>query len=93
MPDWSFKIVRGVCSSVAKKPDPTAALQIARELQIQPQHFLYLGDTNTDMQTANSAGMYAVGALWGFRTAEELKENGAKELVEKPSDVLNLFGT
>jgi len=91
LPDWSFGIVRGVKPSVPKKPDPAAALDIARELQIPPRRFLYLGDTNTDMQTANSAGMYAVGALWGFRTAEELRANGAKTLVENPQDILKLL--
>ncbi len=91
LPDWSFRIVRGVKPSVNKKPDPTAALDIAHELQIPPCRFVYLGDTDTDMQTANSAGMYAAGALWGFRTAEELLANGAKTIVENPQDVLTFF--
>jgi phosphoglycolate phosphatase len=90
--DWSFQIVRGVKPSVPKKPDPSAALQIARELGIPADRFLYLGDTNTDMQTALAAGMYPVGALWGFRSAEELVESGARALVERPQDVLNLLG-
>ncbi len=91
LPDWSFVIVLGVKPSVPKKPDPAAALDIARQLQIPPCRFLYLGDTNTDMQTANSAGMYAIGALWGFRTAEELLASGAKTLVENPQDILKLL--
>lgn len=91
LPKWSFQIVRGVGPSTPKKPDPTAALQIADELQIHPHRFIYLGDTNTDMLTANSAGMYAVGALWGFRTEQELLASGAKALVEKPQDVLKLL--
>ena len=49
---------------------------------------LYLGDTNTDMQTATAAGMFPVGALWGFRTAHELTAAGAKVLVEHPTQVL-----
>lgn len=91
LPDWSFRIVRGAKPSMPKKPDPAAALDIARELHIPPCRFLYLGDSNIDMQTANSAGMYAAGALWGFRTAEELLANGAKTLIENPQDVLKLF--
>ena len=91
LPHWPFKIVRGAAPSVAPKPDPTAALDIAAELNIPPDDFLYLGDTNTDMQTAVSAGMYPVGALWGFRTADELLQNGAKTLVEKPTDILKLL--
>jgi phosphoglycolate phosphatase len=91
LPDWSFRIVRGAKPPMPKKPDPAATLQITRELQTPPHRFLYLGDTNTDMLTANAAGMYAVGALWGFRTAEELNASGAKTLVEKPQDVLKFF--
>ena len=93
LPQRSFKIIRGLKPSIPPKPDPTSALEIAGELEIQPCYILYLGDTDVDMQTANAAGMYAVGALWGFRTAEELRENGAKALVESPLQVLDLINS
>ena len=89
---WSFRIVRGANSSSPKKPDPAVAFEIADELGIPPKKILYLGDTNTDMQTANAAGMYAVGVLWGFRSEEELTANGAKTLVKRPSEVLTILG-
>jgi phosphoglycolate phosphatase len=88
---WSFEVVRGLKPPIPPKPDPTAALQIASELKIHPQRFLYLGDSGIDMQTANATGMHAAGALWGFRTAEELRANGAKVLVETPQAVLELL--
>jgi phosphoglycolate phosphatase len=50
-----------------------------------------LGDTNTDMRTAVAAGMYPVGALWGFRPAEELLAHGAEVLIERPIELMNLF--
>jgi phosphoglycolate phosphatase len=43
------------------------------------------------MQTANRAGMYPVGALWGFRTAEELKLNGARALAKTPREVISII--
>lgn len=89
--NWDFEIVEGAKPSVPKKPDPETALKIAKKLAIHPEDILYLGDTNTDMQTARAAGMYAVGVLWGFRDAKELLTNGAKALVEKPSDVLSIL--
>jgi phosphoglycolate phosphatase len=88
---WSFSIIRGEQPEIPRKPDPSVALEIARRLKIPPEKFIYLGDSNTDMQTADSAGMYAVGVLWGFRTAEELLTNGAKVLVKTPGDVLPLI--
>ena len=91
LPSWKFEVVRGLTENAAPKPDPASTLHIADELRIPPHEFLYLGDTDVDMQTANAAGMYAVGVLWGFRTAEELKSNGAKSLIENPLDVLKLL--
>jgi len=70
--DFHFEIVRGARPPVPVKPDPTSAIQIAEELDIPPGRLIYLGDTDTDMQTANAAQMFAAGALWGFRTAAEL---------------------
>jgi phosphoglycolate phosphatase len=73
------------------KPHAGAALEVARKLGVAPEAFLYVGDTNTDMQTAAAAGMYAVGALWGFRTAGELKEAGASALILRPGDLVALL--
>ncbi|HTS17490.1 MAG TPA: HAD family hydrolase [Verrucomicrobiae bacterium] len=86
-----FAVVRGQMPNVPLKPDPTAARQIAHELGVLPAHWLYLGDTNTDMRTARAAGMHAVGVLWGFRDRDELLQTGAEHIVEKPHDVLDLF--
>lgn len=88
-PDIPFETVRGSFPAQPIKPDPTGALVIAREMQIPPEQFLYLGDTGTDMKTANAAGMYPVGVLWGFRTGEELAQNGAKILLERPEQLLD----
>jgi len=90
--EWTFDVVRGAQEGVPLKPDPAAALDVAAALSTEPRHFLYLGDTNTDMQTARTAGMRAVGALWGFRTAEELRAAGAQDLIGRPQDLLPLLG-
>jgi phosphoglycolate phosphatase len=88
LPRWAFAIVLGARLSVPKKPDPAAALEIAGLLHLAPDQFVYIGDTGTDMKTAVDAGMFPVGVLWGFRTAQELMAQGAKVLLEKPLDLL-----
>jgi phosphoglycolate phosphatase len=88
-----FTIVRGQLPNVPLKPDPTAAKQIAQELGIPPAQWLYLGDTNTDMQTARGAGMRPVGVLWGFRDRNELVASGAEHIVAQPGEVPALLGT
>ena len=89
---WRFRQVLGDRPGLPRKPDPTGALQIAQALQTPPERILYLGDTKTDMQTARSAGMFAVGALWGFRTGEELLAHGAQQLISHPLELLPLLG-
>jgi phosphoglycolate phosphatase len=86
-----FQAVFGARPDVPIKPHAGAALEVARKLGVAPEAFLYVGDTNTDMQTAAAAGMYAVGALWGFRTAGELKEAGASALILRPGDLVALL--
>ncbi len=88
---WKFYPVLGERPLVPRKPDPTGALEIATILRIEPERFLYLGDTDTDMKTAVAAGMYPVGALWGFRSAQELLMAGARRLVSKPQELLEFF--
>lgn len=89
--DRRFDAVYGERPSVPRKPDPSGAIEIAGILNIEPSEFLYLGDTNVDMKTASSAGMYAVGASWGFRKVDELMGSGARTIVNHPSEVLNLL--
>lgn len=91
LPQWSFEVVYGERPSVPRKPDPAAALEISSILGVSSESCLYLGDSGIDMETANAAGMYAVGVLWGFRKADELLAAGAKKLIGKPAELLEFF--
>lgn len=88
---WRFELILGERPSVPRKPDPSSALEIAGRLAIEPADFLYLGDTATDMKTATGAGMFAVGALWGFRDSGELIASGAAKIISKPVELLELL--
>ena len=90
LPHLALPVIQAPPRSLPRKPHPGGALTIVAEMLVVPADVLYLGDTNTDMQTAVAAGMFPVGALWGFRTAEELLlANGAAALAGTPGDVLH----
>jgi phosphoglycolate phosphatase len=89
--DVYFERVMGARPGFPKKPDPAGALAISDQMGIAPEEIIYLGDSDVDMITATKAGMFAVGALWGFRTAEELRDNGAKLLIDNPMDMIAMI--
>ena len=82
--------VQGQVEGIPKKPAPDGALLIAEKLGVSTQECLYIGDTDTDMQTGRAAGMHTVGVLWGFRDREELEANGAEHIIEHPMELLRL---
>jgi len=88
---WTFDIVIGEKEGVARKPDPQGALIIAARLGVDPGETLFVGDSGVDMKTAKAAGMFAVGALWGFRDREELEQNGADVIINHPMEILGLI--
>lgn len=82
-----FDEVRGQREGVPRKPDPTAALDIAAGFGVAPEECLYFGDTNTDMKTGKNAGMFTIGVLWGFRDEQELIDNHADLIISSPDEV------
>lgn len=90
LPD-RFDVIYGQHEGVPTKPDPTSTLTVMSKLGTTPEQCVFMGDSGVDVQTACNSGAYAVGVLWGFRTKEELLENGAKAIIKAPCELLNLL--
>ena len=89
--NWNFEMVIGQRDEIPRKPDPSGAFRISEKLGIDSSRIVYLGDSGVDMLTAVRAGMLPVGVLWGFRTGDELRENGAEHLIETPMELLSII--
>lgn len=87
---WKFEIILGATDRFSRKPAPDAALYVAGTLGVKPEQIVYLGDTGIDMKTANAAGMMSVGVTWGFRSEQELIDNGAKLIIHHPMELLDV---
>jgi phosphoglycolate phosphatase len=88
---WKFVDVRGEREGVPRKPDPTAAFELALELNVLPERIGFVGDTPIDVKTAKAAGMISIAALWGFRSRDELERAGAAHFLERPASLLQLL--
>ena len=87
----NFDIILGATERFPRKPNPSPALFISRQMGVNPANIYYLGDSDVDMKTAVAAGFYPVGAGWGFRSKEELFENGAREVIYEPAQLLQVM--
>lgn len=95
-PSVPFVRVLGESSAYPRKPDPSSALAVAHDLGVAPSRCVFVGDTAIDVRTARAANMLPVGVRWGFHDASELKQAGARHLLGKPLellDVLTAFAT
>lgn len=86
-----FEVVFGEREGIPRKPDPAALLEAAGIMGVSPEKVIYLGDSGGDMVSASNAGMYAAGALWGFREREELEEAGAHVLFTEPLELADFI--
>jgi phosphoglycolate phosphatase len=92
LPQVPFDAVWGDLPRRPRKPDPGGARQLAAQLGVPAAETLLLGDMPVDMQAARGAGMYALGALWGLRSAGELAAAGAQMLLARPGDLMPWLG-
>lgn len=90
--DNCFDMIQGQCDELPKKPSPEGIFKMAEKFLVEKEEIIYLGDTNTDMLTGKNAGVFTVGALWGFRDRKELEENHADAVIEHPMELLQFIG-
>ena len=86
-----FDRVIGQTSDRPLKPDPFSTNEIIKEFGATPAETVFIGDSGVDMKTAVNSKTHSIGVTWGFRTVEELKENGAGHIADTPSDILNII--
>jgi pyrophosphatase PpaX len=83
-----FETVVGGDETAHQKPDPAPLLLALDRLGARPEEAAYVGDSPFDMQSANAAGLYAIGVSWGrIHPAERLADadvivHQAEELLE-----------
>ena len=75
-------------AGIRKKPAPDTVFAALKELGVEKEYAVYVGDSDVDIATARNAGIPCISVLWGFRDSEFLLEHGAETFILKPSDLL-----
>lgn len=68
------------------KPHPASLLHAAKTLELLPEHCLYLGDDQRDIQAARAAGMPCGAVQWGY--GADLQAWEADFIAHRPEDLI-----
>jgi phosphoglycolate phosphatase len=75
------------------KPAPEPMLHACRAVAVAPEHCLYVGDAERDVQAARAVGMPVVVALYGYLSETDRPEVwGGDGYIRQPLDLLDYPG-
>ena len=83
----SFDIVLGRREDFPPKPEPDSVLYVMKQLGSDTAECIYIGDSDTDVDTAHNAGLPCIGVTWGNRERRLLEEKGAEFIVDSPEEI------
>lgn len=88
-----FDVIVGCDTCERHKPDPDPVLFALRELGLEANQAVFVGDSVHDMLAGNAAGVTTIAALWGPFTREDLAASQPDHWLERVSDLPTLLGT
>ncbi len=80
----------GVSESLSPKPDTKMIDYILKKYNLKKEECIFVGDSDTDIITAENAEMTSIGVLWGFRDKDVLLSSGADYIIEKAEEILRI---
>ena len=83
-----MEVAIGERSNIRKKPAPDTVMEALRQLGVEKDGAVYVGDSEVDLETAKNCGIPCVSVLWGFRNRDYLIRHGAETLIERPEELL-----
>lgn len=85
------KTVVGSVEGRPNKPAPDGVYYALREMGVQKEEAVFVGDSEVDIETAQNADIDAVGVLWGFRDLADLEAVGVRTTVKTTEELKNLL--
>lgn len=89
--DGLIDVCVGEMPPFRRKPYPDMTLKTLELLGTNKDNTLYVGDSETDVETAKNGDLYCLSCTWGFRTKKELLDGGAYHLIDKPREIINFI--
>ena len=89
-PEIEVAIGENEAGGIRKKPAPDTVMEALRQLGVDSDGAVYVGDSDVDIMTAHNSGLPCISVLWGFRDKDFLLQHGATTFVSKPEELATL---
>lgn len=86
-----FQVIVTAITVEHTKPYPDPLYFAARQMGVQPENCLMIGDTTVDIRAGKRAGAQTLGVLCGFGERPELEKAGANLIVEQTPDLTSVL--
>ncbi len=86
-----MSIVIGGDTLPKKKPDPLPLLHAASTFKINPEQSLMIGDSESDVKAARSAGFQIVCVSYGYNHGNDIRDTNPDAVVDSLADLPKLF--
>lgn len=81
----------GESETVMPKPNPSGVWYALELMGAKKEESAYIGDSEVDFETAKNSGLTFIAVTWGFRPRSLHEKLGAKNIVDKPIEILDIL--
>lgn len=89
--DIDFKAIEGHDPSYPSKPSPCGVERIMGQLEVTKDETVYIGDSITDIRTAENAGIDCILVSWGYGRKEAFESDYPIGTVDDIGDLLKII--
>ncbi len=86
----TFDFIIGQRKEFPLKPDPTSLKYLISLLEVKNDEVLYVGDSDTDMKTADNLNLKKVAVTYGYRDEDLLKTFNPDYLIDDFEKILDI---
>ena len=86
-----FIRIIGSRDNIPNKPDPYSCNEIIKDMNLNLDEVVYVGDSGVDIETGKNAGIKTVWVSWGTRKYDDIKDLKPDYIINNPKELLDII--
>ena len=86
-----FEYILGADDTLNHKPDPEPVFKTLKDLNVDPDETIVVGDTAFDINMGKGAGIHTCAVTYGISKRAALEETGAEHIIDHINELLEII--